>query len=154
MGLSSPYQYQTHRKKNKNVGPIFRSEAARFRTESTENRPEGSISGFRGLISGILITPSFTVMSPLRPEMGPGTGDPFKQKRARLRPERIQRQDQSWDSVLFWSGRYRYSVLENGYSVSVFRYFTKTSHSVSVFRYCIRYLRKQTYMCKKVLKHL
>ena len=57
---SFPYQYQTNRKINKNVGPIFRPEAARLRTESAENRPEEPISGFRGLVTSILITPSCT----------------------------------------------------------------------------------------------
>ena len=50
---------------------------------------------------------------------------------------------QSWDSVLFWYLRYRYSVLENGsfgFGISVLSVFRSFGIGISVFRY--RYLKK------------
>ena len=51
---------------------------------------------------------------------------------------------QSWDSVLFWYLRYRYSVLENGsfgFGISVLSVFRSFGIGISVFWY--RYLRKK-----------
>ena len=60
--------------------------------------------------------------------------------------------NQSWDSVPFWFRRYQYSVLENGNSVSVFRYFAKVGHSVSVSQFRISILLKKPYACKNLKK--
>ena len=44
-------------KQNKYVDQIFRPEAAHLRTEGVEIRPDGPISGLRGLIAGLRAQP-------------------------------------------------------------------------------------------------